>query len=205
MCTSLTLILDLAEVSRKAQFQLRARFCPWSFPTTRSSSKSHLLPTRIMGTFTHIMAVYINATAQVNTKPWIFCLVGLQFAGTSSILIPMFSTTISICDIGKIILLLKKRGLFLIAMCITLYKHFYGCTKMYHNFVISIWFQQKVDQNGKAARLHHFWNFENEKLFFEAMVLFHVNLMYSGEKKSSHHRCPWPWGSALGGPVGHWT
>ena len=48
--TSLTLILDLADVSRKAEFHVRARPCPWSLPTTRSSSKSHLLPTRIIGT-----------------------------------------------------------------------------------------------------------------------------------------------------------
>lgn len=27
-----------------------AKFCPWSFPTTRSSSKSHLFPTKTMGT-----------------------------------------------------------------------------------------------------------------------------------------------------------
>ncbi|KAF3861135.1 hypothetical protein F7725_001390 [Dissostichus mawsoni] len=49
--TSLTLIFDLAEVSKKAQLlHCRARFCPCSFPTTRSSSRSHLLPTRIIGT-----------------------------------------------------------------------------------------------------------------------------------------------------------
>lgn len=28
-----------------------ARFCPWSFPTTLSSSKSHLFPTRTIGTW----------------------------------------------------------------------------------------------------------------------------------------------------------
>jgi len=48
--TSLTLIFDLADVSRKAEFHWRARPCPWSLPTTRSSSRSHLLPTRIIGT-----------------------------------------------------------------------------------------------------------------------------------------------------------
>lgn len=31
--------------------KLLARFCPWSFPTTRSSSKSHLFPTRTIGTW----------------------------------------------------------------------------------------------------------------------------------------------------------
>lgn len=50
--TSLTLIFDLAEVSKKAQlFHWRARFWPCSLPTTRSSSRSHLFPTRIMGTW----------------------------------------------------------------------------------------------------------------------------------------------------------
>lgn len=50
--TSLTLIFDLADVSKKAQlFHWRARFCPCSLPTTRSSSRSHLFPTKIMGTW----------------------------------------------------------------------------------------------------------------------------------------------------------
>ncbi len=49
--TSFTLILDLADVSRNAQFQLRERLLPWSLPTTRSSSKSHLFPTNIIGTW----------------------------------------------------------------------------------------------------------------------------------------------------------
>lgn len=50
--TSLTLIFDLAEVSKKAQLlHWRARFWPCSFPTTRSFSRSHLFPTRIMGTW----------------------------------------------------------------------------------------------------------------------------------------------------------
>lgn len=49
---SFTLIFDLAEVSKKAQlFHWRARFWPCSLPTTRSSSKSHLFPTRIIGTW----------------------------------------------------------------------------------------------------------------------------------------------------------
>lgn len=52
LLTSLTLIFDLAEVSKKAQlFHWRARFWPCSLPTTRSSSRSHLFPTRIMGTW----------------------------------------------------------------------------------------------------------------------------------------------------------
>lgn len=51
--TSLTLILDFADDSRKAQLHhCLAKFCPCSLPTTRSSSRSHLLPTRIMGTCT---------------------------------------------------------------------------------------------------------------------------------------------------------
>lgn len=50
--TSRTLIFDLAEDSKKAQwFHCLARFWPCSFPTTRSSSKSHLFPTRIIGTW----------------------------------------------------------------------------------------------------------------------------------------------------------
>lgn len=49
--TSLTLILLLAEVSRKAQeFHWRARPMPDSLATTRSTSRSHLFPTRTMGT-----------------------------------------------------------------------------------------------------------------------------------------------------------
>lgn len=49
--TSLTLIFDLAEDSRKAQLlHWRARFWPCSFPTTLSSSKSHLFPTKVIGT-----------------------------------------------------------------------------------------------------------------------------------------------------------
>ena len=50
--TSRTLIFDLAEDSKKAQwFHCLARFWPCSFPTTRSSSRSHLFPTRIIGTW----------------------------------------------------------------------------------------------------------------------------------------------------------
>ena len=49
--TSLTLIFDFADVSINAQFHLRERLAPWSLPTTRSSSKSHLFPTRIIGTW----------------------------------------------------------------------------------------------------------------------------------------------------------
>ncbi len=62
--TSLTFIFDLAEDSRKAQLlHWRARFWPCSFPTTLSSSKSHLFPTKIIGTYTtekekHLMSVY---------------------------------------------------------------------------------------------------------------------------------------------------
>lgn len=49
--TSLTLILLFAEVSRKAQeFHWRASPMPDSLATTRSTSRSHLFPTRIMGT-----------------------------------------------------------------------------------------------------------------------------------------------------------
>lgn len=48
--TSFTLILALAEVSIKAQLNCRAKFTPWSLPTTRSSSKSHLFPTNTIGT-----------------------------------------------------------------------------------------------------------------------------------------------------------
>lgn len=49
--TSLTFILLLADVSRKAQeFHWRARPTPDSLATTRSTSRSHLFPTRIMGT-----------------------------------------------------------------------------------------------------------------------------------------------------------
>ena len=49
--TSLTLIFALADDSRKAQLlNDRARLLPWSLPTTRSSSRSHLLPTKIIGT-----------------------------------------------------------------------------------------------------------------------------------------------------------
>lgn len=55
--TSLTLILLLAEVSRKAQeFHWRARPIPDSLATTRSTSRSHLFPTRIMGTYWEIIA-----------------------------------------------------------------------------------------------------------------------------------------------------
>ena len=50
--TSLTLILDFADDSRKAQLHhCLAKFWPCSLPTTRSSSRSHLLPTRIIGTW----------------------------------------------------------------------------------------------------------------------------------------------------------
>lgn len=48
--TSLTLILALADVSIKAQLNWLAKPFPKSFPTTRSSSKSHLLPTSTIGT-----------------------------------------------------------------------------------------------------------------------------------------------------------
>lgn len=49
--TSLTLIFDFAEDSKKAQLHhCLAKFWPCSLPTTRSSSKSHLLPTKIIGT-----------------------------------------------------------------------------------------------------------------------------------------------------------
>lgn len=48
--TSLTLILDLADVSIKAQLNCWAKLTPWSVITTLSSSKSHLLPTRTIGT-----------------------------------------------------------------------------------------------------------------------------------------------------------
>lgn len=48
--TSLTLTFAFADVSRKAQLKVLAKFWPWSLPTTRSSSKSHLLPTKIIGT-----------------------------------------------------------------------------------------------------------------------------------------------------------
>ena len=49
--TSFTPILAFAEVSMNAQLlNCLARFSPWSFPTTRSSSKSHLLPTKTIGT-----------------------------------------------------------------------------------------------------------------------------------------------------------
>ena len=52
--TSLTLILALADDSRKAQLlKERAKFCPCSLPTTRSFSRSHLLPTSIIGTYNH--------------------------------------------------------------------------------------------------------------------------------------------------------
>lgn len=53
--TSLTFIFDFAEDSKNAQlFHCLARFWPCSFPTTLSSSKSHLFPTRIMGTYKDI-------------------------------------------------------------------------------------------------------------------------------------------------------
>uniref|UniRef100_A0A1I8IW55 G protein-activated inward rectifier potassium channel 3 n=1 Tax=Macrostomum lignano TaxID=282301 RepID=A0A1I8IW55_9PLAT len=42
--------LALAEVSRKAQFHCLAKLWPRSLPTVRSSSKSHLLPTTMIGT-----------------------------------------------------------------------------------------------------------------------------------------------------------
>lgn len=55
--TSRTLIFDLAEDSKKAQwFHCLARFWPCSFPTTRSSSRSHLFPTRIIGTWGQVRA-----------------------------------------------------------------------------------------------------------------------------------------------------
>ena len=46
------MIFALAEDSMKLTLaQVRARFSPWSLPTTRSSSKSDLLPTRTIGTY----------------------------------------------------------------------------------------------------------------------------------------------------------
>lgn len=48
--TSFTLIFFFAEVSMNSQLKCRARFIPWSLPTTLSSSRSLLFPTRIMGT-----------------------------------------------------------------------------------------------------------------------------------------------------------
>lgn len=51
--TSFTLTFFFAEVSMNSQLKCRANPIPWSFPTTRSSSKSHLFPTRIMGTCQH--------------------------------------------------------------------------------------------------------------------------------------------------------
>lgn len=50
LLTSLTFILAFADVSKNSQLKCLARFIPWSFPTTLSSSKSHLLPTKIIGT-----------------------------------------------------------------------------------------------------------------------------------------------------------
>ena len=49
--TSLTPILAFADVSMKEQLlNCLARLSPWSLPTTRSSSRSHLLPTSTIGT-----------------------------------------------------------------------------------------------------------------------------------------------------------
>lgn len=48
--TSLTLILALADVSMNEQLNWFASDLPSSFPTTLSSSKSHLLPTKTIGT-----------------------------------------------------------------------------------------------------------------------------------------------------------
>lgn len=48
--TSLTLILALADVSMNEQLNWFASDLPSSLPTTRSSSKSHLLPTKTIGT-----------------------------------------------------------------------------------------------------------------------------------------------------------
>merc|ERR1719322_176500 len=48
---SVTPIFDLAEVSMNVQLpNCLAIIIPWSFPTTLSSSKSHLLPTNTIGT-----------------------------------------------------------------------------------------------------------------------------------------------------------
>ena len=47
--TSLTTPRSFADVSRKLDRHFRAKACPCSRPTTRSSSRSHLFPTRISG------------------------------------------------------------------------------------------------------------------------------------------------------------
>ena len=52
--TSFTFTLAFADVSKKPHVSLSkllARFAPWSLPTTLSSSRSHLLPTSIIGTW----------------------------------------------------------------------------------------------------------------------------------------------------------
>lgn len=71
LLTSLTFIFALAEVSMKAQLNCRARLIPCSFPTTRSSSKSHLLPTNTIGTSSvswigHIINFILRSTCYTN-------------------------------------------------------------------------------------------------------------------------------------------